>query len=69
MAERMRYRLQRKEKIARPNVLGNRSFPIYTYRWVDVAISDDIRALKAIMPNDRMYRIEDTGGEENKEKL
>ena len=56
----MRYRLQRKESYAMPNVLGNHSFPVHTYRWKDIAASDDRAALAAIMPDDRNYRIEDT---------
>ncbi len=56
----MRYRLQRKESVARPNILGNRSFPVHTYRWKDVAASDSREALERIMPNKTEYRIEDT---------
>ena len=56
----MRYRLQYKEPIARPNILGNRSFPVHTYRWKDIAVSDDRAALEKMMPNDKEYRIEDT---------
>lgn len=56
----MRYRLQRKEAYAMPNVLGNHSFPVHTYRWKDIAASDDRAALASIMPDDKNYRIEDT---------
>ena len=57
----MRYRLQRKEQYAMPNVLGNHSFPVYTYRWKDVAISDDKGALESLIPiGSKEYRIEDT---------
>lgn len=56
----MRYRLQRKETIARPNILGNCSYPVYTYRWKDVAACDDRAELEKIMPNSKDYRIEDT---------
>lgn len=56
----MRYRLQRKETIARPNTLGNRSFPVYTYRWKDIAASDDRVELEKLLPNEKDYRIEDT---------
>ncbi len=55
-----RYRLQRKEPYVMPNVLGGHSFPVYTHRWVDIAISDDLNALMEIKPNDENYRIEDT---------
>lgn len=56
----MRYRLQYKELIARPNILGNHSFPIHTYRWKDIAASDDRAALEKMMLNNKDYRIEDT---------
>lgn len=56
----MRYRLQHKETIARPNILGNHSMPVYTYRWKDIAASNDYEALREIMPNSKDYRIEDT---------
>lgn len=56
----MRYRLQRKETIARPNTLGNRSFPVYTYHWRDIAVADDLAELEKLMPNDGKHRIEDT---------
>lgn len=63
----MRYRLQRKEQYVMPNILGNKSFPIYTHRWKDVALSDDLISLKDMFPADsKKYRIIDTekGGEE-----
>lgn len=58
----MRYRLQYKEPIARPNILGGHSFPIYTYRWKDIAASDDLLALEKLLaglPSEK-YRIDDT---------
>ena len=67
----MRYRLQKKVQIAMPNILGNHSMPIYTYRWKDIYASDDIEALKKLMPKGKEYRIEDTrpynADKENKE--
>lgn len=56
----MRYRLQRKEPYAMPNILGNHSFPVHTHRWRDVAISDDKEALLAMIRDESKYRIEDT---------
>lgn len=56
----MRYRLQRKEPYTMPNILGNCSFLVHTYRWKDIAVSDDYAALEKIMPNNKNYRIEDT---------
>lgn len=55
-----RYRLQRKETVALPNVLGNCSYPVYTYRWKDIAISDDREVLERMKPDNKNYRIEDT---------
>ena len=48
-----------------PNILGNRSFPVHTYRWKDIAASDDRAALEKLMPNSKDYRIEDTRPSEN----
>lgn len=42
----MRYRLQRKEQYVHPNILGNHSFPLYSYRWKDIAGCDDLKQLK-----------------------
>lgn len=63
-----RYRLQRKEPWAMPNILGNHSFPVYTYRWVDIAASDSREALEEIRPKGNDYRIEDTRQYENSDK-
>ena len=41
-----RFRLQRKERVAMPCIIGNRSFPLPTFRWKDIAISDDATALE-----------------------
>lgn len=58
----MRYRLQHKETYAIPNILGNRSFPVYTYRWKDIIASDCKEALEQYIPKKEAekYRIEDT---------
>ena len=60
MSRDLRYRLQKKVPIARPNILGNHSVPVHTYQWKDIAASDDRDALAKVMPNDRDYRLEDT---------
>ena len=59
---RLRYRLQRKETVAMPNILGGHSFPVYTYRWRDIAASDDKDALENALlnPFSEDYRIIDT---------
>lgn len=56
----MRYRLQVKETVVRPNILGNHSFPVYTHRWKDIYASDSKAELEAILPKGNKYRIEDT---------
>mgnify|MGYP006989017847 CR=1 FL=1 len=63
--ERFRFRLQRKEAVARPNILGGRSFPVHTYRWRDVAASNYRFLLEKMIPPESKseYRIEDTGPE------
>ena len=55
----MRYRLQRKERIFRPCIIGNHSYPLPTYRWKDVAVSDDLEALKKVVKKDDNHRIID----------
>ena len=57
---RLRYRMQRKETVARPNILGGHSFPVHTYRWRDIAASDDRTALEQALPRSNDYRIIDT---------
>lgn len=56
----MRYRLQVKETVAQPNILGNHSMPVYTHRWKDIYASDDKAALEKLLPKGSEYRIEDT---------
>ena len=34
--------------------------PVHTYRWVDIAMSEDINELKKFLPTNENYRIEDT---------
>ena len=67
--EQSRYRLQRKEPYVMPNILGNHSMPVHTYRWKDIAVSSDFEELKKHLPNDSNYRIIDVfneGGFESK---
>lgn len=59
----MRYRLQRKQTVARPNILGNHSFPVYTWEWRDVAVSNSKKALEQYMKDHALgaeYKIIDT---------
>ena len=64
--ERYRFRLQRKETVARRNILGGHSLPVYTYRWRDVAASNYRFLLEKLIPSESKseYRIEDTQPEE-----
>lgn len=55
-----RYRLQRKEPVTRRNYLNGRTEPTHTYRWRDIATSDDPDALRSINPGGENYRIIDT---------
>ena len=56
----MRYRLQVKETVAQPNILGNCKFPVYTHRWKDIYVSDSKAELEAILPKGNKHRTEDT---------
>lgn len=41
-----RYRLQQKERCVMPNILGNHSMPVHTYRWKDIAVCDERKPLE-----------------------
>ena len=60
----MRYRLQRKEQHVQPNILGNHSFPVYSYRCKDIAAADSKVNLEEYQANNGLtgdgYRIIDT---------
>lgn len=43
-AEQARYRLQRKEPYTMPNILGNHSMPVHSYRWKYIAVSGDFES-------------------------
>lgn len=43
------YFLERKEPIAKPNVLGNHSFPVYTYRWKAIYACPERWPLEAML--------------------
>lgn len=53
------YFLERKEPYVLPNILGNRSFPVHTYRWKTIAMCEEKEPLeKELMKLDRkIYRI------------
>ena len=60
MPERLRYRLQIKEPYSMPNILGNTSYPVPTFRWRDVALSDDKAALERMASRRGDMRVIDT---------
>ena len=53
------YFLERKEPYAMPNILGNHSFPVHTYRWRAIAVSEERYALENLIPTDKRseYRV------------
>ena len=53
------YFLERKEPYAMPNILGNHSFLVHTYRWRQIAVSEAKWALENLIPLDERdeYRI------------
>ena len=58
----MRYRLQRKERHVLPNILGNHSFPVYTWIWKDIVVSDSKENLEQYKAENELgdgYRIID----------
>lgn len=55
-----RYRLQRKDSCASPNILGNCSMPVHTYRWIDIAMCGDLEQLISYAKKDGQHRIIDT---------
>jgi predicted nucleic acid-binding Zn ribbon protein len=42
-----------------PNILGNHSFPVHTYRWRQIAVCKEEWPLKNLIPHDKCddYRI------------
>lgn len=40
------YFLERKEPYTMPNILGNHSMPVHTYRWKAIAVCDDKEPLE-----------------------
>ena len=60
------YFLERKEPYAQPNILGNHSFPVHTYRWKAVAACETKEPLQTMIPPNRAadYRIISNNPEE-----
>lgn len=61
------YFLEEKRPYSMPNVLGNCSQPVKTYRWVQIAACEEKEPLEMMLPanfKDRQrYRIEGYGGQ------
>ena len=65
MSEFYRYRIQRKTPYSMPCIIGNRSYPLPTYRWVDILATIDLKSaisiLESYSPKEReIHRIEDS---------
>ena len=50
------YFLERKERCALPNILGNKSFPVPTWQWKQVAVCEEKEPLETLVINEN-YRI------------
>lgn len=46
MEDRKMYFLKRKEPYAMPNILGNHSMPVHTYRWKAIAMCEEKELLE-----------------------
>ncbi len=55
--------LERKEPCVMPNILGNHSFPVPTWRWKQVAVCEEKEPLEAMIPagQEKEYRIISNG--------
>lgn len=53
------YFLERKEPYTMPNILGNHSMPVYTYRWKAIAVCEEKEPLEEQLTklNKDNYRI------------
>lgn len=58
--ERLRYRLQRKEPDIMVNDLSDPSSPVKTFRWRDVALSNDKESLERAARGRHDLRVIDT---------
>jgi len=61
--------LERKEPYSMPNILGNHSFPVPTWRWKQVAVCREKEPLQALIPKGKEsdYRIISNEQDEKKE--
>lgn len=63
------YFLERKEPYSMPNILGNCSFPVKTYRWKAIAVCELIEPLQEqlkLLDSDK-YRITNNEIKEDKQ--
>ena len=53
------YFLERKEPYAMPNILGNHSMPVHTYRWKAIAVCEEREPLEELLKSKdgKKYRI------------
>lgn len=58
------YFLERKEPISIKTVIGNKVYPLPSYRWKAIAVSDDEESLKKLMEkmDKDIHRITSNGG-------
>lgn len=51
--------LEEKQRKVLPNILGNKSFPVYTYEWKAIAVCEDREELEKELKNldKNFYRI------------
>ena len=62
------YFLEHKEPYAMPNILGNHSFPVHTYRWRAIAISNEKYELENLIPTDKRSEYRVISNEPGKER-
>ena len=64
------YFLERKEPYAMPNILGNHSFPVHTYRRRTIAVSEEKYVLENLIPSGKSseYRVICNEPEKEREK-
>lgn len=44
-----KYRIERKEQVVKKNILGGHSFPVYTYRWKEIIVSNDENEILSVL--------------------
>lgn len=62
------YFLEEKQPYAMPNILGNRSFPVHTYRWKIIAKCEERKPLEEMLSNIDLSTHRITSNSPNKEQ-